>query len=195
MSSRVYAIIPAGAGVTRSARSARFADTWSSQAIGCTIRPRMSRGTESTVAKRSARCSATAFGTSSPRMTDRYVRIAKAITKAMPADSGGSKKSESRGSPTAPMRMANTVMPSWITPMNRTGSSMRLSALFAPRLPRAARSSRRARRAVINEYSAATKSALPSTSMSTIRRSRKTVTTLALAPFASAPRGVCALPP
>jgi hypothetical protein len=128
-------------------------------------------------------------------MTDRYVRIAKAITKAMPADSGGSKKSERRGSPTAPMRMANTVMPSWMTPMKRTGSSIRPSALLAPRLPRAARSSRRARRAVINEYSAATKSALPSTSRSTIRRSRTTVTPLARAPFASAPRRVCAMPP
>ena len=54
---------------------------------------------------------------------------------AMPAERGGSKKSESNGSPTAPMRMANTVMPTWMRPMNRTGSSMRRSAVFAPRPP------------------------------------------------------------
>ena len=70
-----------------------------------------SSGTASTTASRSALCSATAFGTSSPSTTERYVRIANAMRKLTVADSGGSIESESSGSPIAPMRIAKMVIP------------------------------------------------------------------------------------
>ena len=63
------------------------------------------------------------------------------------AESGGSKNPESSGSPMAPRRIADTVIPTWTVEMNRTGSSIRRSAVRAPRPPRSARSSRRLRRA------------------------------------------------
>ena len=94
MSSRVYASIPAGAGVTRSSRRTAFEDTWSSQTIGCAIRLSKSSGTESTTASRSAFCSATAFGTSSPSTTETYVRSANAMRKLTVPESGGSIRSE-----------------------------------------------------------------------------------------------------
>ena len=128
---------------------------------------------ESTTASRSACWSATAFGTSSPRTTDRYVRIANAIRNATVFESGGSMNPESSGSPMAPSRIPDTVIPTCTVLMNRTGSSIRRSALRAPTpllLP--ARSSSRLRRAVTSAYSAATKIAFPNTSrkMTTTRR-------------------------
>ena len=83
-------------------------------------------------------------------------------------ESGGSIRSEISGSPMAPTRIAKTVIPSCVALMKRTGSSMRRSATRAPRPPLSARSSSRARRAVMSAYSAATNTALPSTSRSTI---------------------------
>ena len=60
--------------------------------------------------------------------------------------------------------------------MKRTGSSMRRSAVRAPRPPRSERSSKRDLRPMTSAYSAATKKALPRTNnrMTTMRR--KTLT-------------------
>ena len=66
MSSRVKAIIPAGAGFTPSTWRTAFAECCSTQTIGAKARERKSIGTASASASISARCSATAFGTSSP---------------------------------------------------------------------------------------------------------------------------------
>ena len=176
MSSRVYASIPAGAGLTRSTRSTAFADTCSSHTIGCATRPRKSSGTASTTASDSALCNAAALGTSSPSTTEKYVRIANEMRKLTVADSGGSIRPEISGSPIAPMRIAKIVIPSCVEEMKRTGSSIKRSAARAPRLPRVARSSSRARRAVIRAYSAATKTALPNTRRNTTRMRRRTLT-------------------
>ncbi len=188
MSSRVYAIIPAGAGLTRRTLRTAFADTCRSQTIGCAIRPRKSSGTASTIASASAFCSATAFGTSSPSTTERYVRSANEIRNAMVFESGGSMRSERSGSPMAPTRIAKIVMPSCVLEMKRTGSSISRSAARAPRLPFAAPSSSRARRAVISAYSAATNTALPRTSSSTTMTRSGTL----MPPHA--PRRRCGLP-
>ena len=176
MSSRVYAIIPAGAGFTRSSRSTAFDDFSSSQTSGCAIRASQSSGIASAIASGSAFWSATAFGTSSPTTTERYVRIANEIRNATVFDSGGSMSPESSGSPMAPSRIAKIVIPTWTVEMNRTGSSMRRSAVFAPRPPRSARSSRRDRRPVTRAYSAATKTAFPSTRRNTMTMRREVLT-------------------
>ena len=64
----------------------------------------------------------------------------------------------------APSRIADTVMPTWTVEMKRTGSSIRRSAVRAPRPPRSARSSSLLLRAVTSAYSAATKIAFARTS-------------------------------
>ncbi len=64
----------------------------------------------------------------------------------------------------APSMIPKIVMPTCTVLMNRTGSSISLSAVSAARLPPSARGSRRLRRAVTSAYSAATKIAFPSTS-------------------------------
>ena len=84
MSSRVNAIIPAGAGLTPSRRRTPFAECWSTHTTGLNTRESTSIGTASATASTSARCSATALGTSSPSTTLRYVRTANEITKATP---------------------------------------------------------------------------------------------------------------
>ena len=80
-----------------------------------------------------------------------------------------SKYRETSGSPMAPRAIPTTVMPTCTVEMNRTGSSIILSAVRAARFPPSARSSRRDRRAVMSEYSAATKIAFRSTRKSTTR--------------------------
>ncbi len=176
MSSRVYAIIPAGAGLTRSSRSTTFDDFSSSQTSGYAIRASQSSGMASAIASGSAFWSATAFGTSSPRTTERYVRIANEIRNATVFESGGSMSPESNGSPMAPRRIAKIVIPTCTVEMNRTGSSMSRSAVFAPRPPRSARSSSRDRRPVTRAYSAATKIAFPRTSRNTMTMRREVLT-------------------
>ncbi len=172
MSSRVYAIIPAGAGLIRKSRRTTFAETWSTQTIGCPMRAIQSSGTASATASGSAFWRATAFGTSSPSTTERYVRIENAIRNATVFESGGSMRPESSGSPMAPSRIAETVIPICTVLMNRTGSSIRRSAVRAPSPPFSARSSRRFLRPVTSAYSAATKIAFANTSrkMMTTRR-------------------------
>ena len=71
---------------------------------------------------------------------------------------------DTSGSPIAPSMIPNTVIATCTVLMKRTGWSMSRNAVRAGRLPFSARSSRRARRAVMSEYSAATKIAFPSTS-------------------------------
>ena len=148
MSSRVYAIIPAGAGLTRKQpEHARSPTPAAARRSGARSRPRKSSGTASTIASASAFCSATAFGTSSPSTTERYVRIANAMRNATVVESGGSMRSEISGSPMAPRRIAKIVIPTWTIEMKRTGSSMSrsavsraaaaaLGALLEPRPPR-----------------------------------------------------------
>ena len=86
MSSRVNAIIPAGAGLTPSSRSTPFAECWSTQTSGCEhAREDVDRHRERD-RERSARCSATAFGTSSPSddaevREDERTRSAKATPR------------------------------------------------------------------------------------------------------------------
>src|SRR6266545_2007547 len=73
-----------------------------------------------------------AFGTSSPRVTWRYVTKTYATRKAAPCESSGSSiQCSAIGSPTAPRRIEKAVIPSWTVPMNRTGLSMIRSATFA----------------------------------------------------------------
>ena len=100
-------------------------------------------------------------------------------------------KLETSGSPIAPSRIADTVIPTWTVEMNRTGSSISRSAVFAPRPPRAARSSSRLRRPVTSAYSAATKIAFPSTSRNTTTMRRAVLTRgwWCLDRNGSAPRG------
>ena len=84
MSSRVKAIIPAGAGLIRSRRSTAFEECCSTQTSGVNTRESTSIGTASASASASAFCRAIAFGTSSPSTTLRYVRTTNEITKATP---------------------------------------------------------------------------------------------------------------
>ena len=151
------------------------------------MRASQSSGIASAIASGSAFCSATAFGTSSPSTTERYVRIANEIRKATVFESGGSMSPESSGSPMAPSRIAKIVIPTCTVEMNRTGSSMRRSAVFAPRPPRSARSSRRDRRPVIRAYSAATKTAFPRTRRNTMTSLREVL--MGWFPPMSGPRG------
>ena len=175
MSSRVYAIIPAGAGLTRRSRSTPFAETSaSSQTSGCEMRPSQSSGTASTTASASAFWSATAFGTSSPSTTERYVRIANAMRNATVFDSGGSMSPESNGSPMAPRRIAKIVIPT----CTRRDEPDRIVHEPQRRLARRdrrarARSSSRDRRPVTRAYSAATKTAFPSTRRNTMTMRRE----------------------
>ena len=69
MSSSVWASSPAGAGGTPKRRVTAFAETCSSQVNGFMIVCRISSGIASIFAIGSARCSASAFGTSSPSAT------------------------------------------------------------------------------------------------------------------------------
>ena len=78
MSSSVWASSPAGAGVTPNSLVTAFAETCRSQVNGLTIVCRIPSGIATTFAIASARWSASAFGTSSPSATLRYVRIRKA---------------------------------------------------------------------------------------------------------------------
>jgi len=91
MSSSVCTITPLGAGSIPKRRDTLFAETWSSQMIGFALRARSSIGGASHTARTSARCSAIAFGTSSPSTTLRYVRIRKASVNAIAAATTGSK--------------------------------------------------------------------------------------------------------
>ena len=92
------------------------------------MRAIQSSGRASATAIGSAFWRATAFGTSSPSTTERYVRIANAMRNATVFESGGSMNPESSGSPMAPSRIPETVIPTWTVLMNRTGSSIRRSA-------------------------------------------------------------------
>ena len=91
-------------------------------------------------------------------------------------ESGGSMRPESSGSPIAPSRIAEIVIPTWTVEMKRTGSSISRSAVRAPRPPRSARSSSRLRRAVTSAYSAVTKIAFPSTRRKTMTMRRGVLT-------------------
>ena len=125
MSSRVKAIIPAGAGLTPSRRSTRVRRVLEHPHDGANTRESTSIGTASASASLSAFCSATALGTSSPSTTLRYVRTANEITKATPRGRK-SKYRETSGSPIAPRAIPKTVIPTWTVEMNRTGSSISL---------------------------------------------------------------------
>ncbi len=76
----------------------------------------------------------------------------------------------------APRAIPKTVIPIWTVPMNLTGWSIRSSAERARRLPASASGSRRLRRAVTSAYSAATKTAFPSTSRKIARMRRVSLT-------------------
>ena len=134
MSSRVNAIIPAGAGLTFSRRSTALEECCSTQTTGANALESRSIGTASASARSSAFCSATAFGTSSPTTTLRYVRMENEITNATPRGRN-SKYWETSGSPTTPRAMLRTVIPTWTVEMKRTGSSIIRSAVLAARLP------------------------------------------------------------
>ena len=69
MSSSVCASSPAGAGETPKSLVTAFAETCRSQVNGLTIFCRISSGIATVFAIGSARCSASAFGTSSPSAT------------------------------------------------------------------------------------------------------------------------------
>ena len=85
-------------------------------------------------------------------------------------------KLETSGSPIAPSRIADTVIPTWTVEMNRPGRPSAGAPCFAPRPPRAARSSSRLRRPVTSAYSAVTKTAFPSTSRNTTTMRRAVLT-------------------
>ena len=125
-------------------------------------------GGATTTTRRSARSSVSAFGTSSPSTSDRYVTTAKAIAKPSQGDMPSPSKSRTSGSPTAPVRMARAVIPTWTVEMARTGSSMSRSAVLAPGCPASARSASGPRRAVTTLYSPITKKAFAPTRASTM---------------------------
>ncbi len=125
---------------------------------------------------RSAFCSAIAFGTSSPSTSPRYVRTVKEIRNARVRLMYGSRKCEINGSPIAPRRIENTVIPSCTVLMNRVGSSISRSAVAAPRTPRRRISASLVRRAVTSEYSATTNRAFPSKSRNTRKMRRPSLT-------------------
>jgi len=116
-----------------------------------------STGRATSAASVSARSRVSAFGTSSPNTTDRYVTTAKAITNEAQCGSQSPSRSRTKGSPTAPVRIPIAVIPTCTVEITRTGSSISRNAASAP-LPPRARSA--PRRAVTIEYSPITKKAL-----------------------------------
>ena len=82
-------------------------------------RPSMSIGQASAIASRSARCSAIAFGTSSPSETLRKVRSKNAIRNATVSDCTKSNHRWTSGSPMAPIAMPAIVIPTWTVLMKR----------------------------------------------------------------------------
>ena len=108
-------------------------------------------------------------------LAEHHAQVGQDQEREQEGDAAGdpvAEEAERSGSPRAPRRMPKTVIPTCTVEMKRTGSSSSLSAVLARRLPRFASSSSRPRRAVTSEYSAATKTAFPSTSrrMTTSRR-------------------------
>jgi hypothetical protein len=102
------------------------------------------------------------------------VTSANAITNATVCENTGSSIQRSTiGSPTAPSRIENAVIPSWTVPMKRIGLSMIRNAILARRLPLSAISLSRDRRAVTSEYSAATKNAFARTIRRTTTNSKR----------------------
>ncbi len=178
MSSRVYAIIPAGAGLTRSSRKRTFEDFSSSHTSGCADPRRASR------AGWRARSPAALPSEARPpsararrRTTERYVRIANEMRNATvlrqrrlhePREQrladGAEEDREDRDADLHRRDEPDGVVHE---AQRRLGAATAaLGALLQPR----------ARRPVMRAYSAATKTAFPSTSRNTMTMRREVLT-------------------
>ena len=94
-----------------SGRRASSAERSSTQASGFSTLTMNVTGPETSTARVSARSSTTAFGTSSPNVTLRYVTTENAIRKPSQCGTFSPSSSRTTGSPTAPIRMATALMP------------------------------------------------------------------------------------
>ena len=161
MSSRVNAIIPAGAGLTRSTRSTAFEECWSTQTTGANAREQ-SIGTASAIARISAFCRATAFD----ELADDDAQVGQDRERDHERDAAWEEVEVPRDERLADHTEgdAETVIPTWTVEMKRTGSSISLKRRPG-RAPPALRSLLEARPARGDErVLGATKIALPSTS-------------------------------
>ena len=121
---------------------------------------------------RSTRSSAARAPSARARRASRQVREDQERDQERDASrerTGRGSSSRSSGSPRAPSRIENSVIPSWTVPMKRTGLSMIRSAMRAPRLPRRPARAGGSGAPVTSAYSAATKKAFPATSRRTRR--------------------------
>ena len=110
-SSALRIVSPATTSSIPNGRRSSCADRCSSHTSGRSTRPITSTGRAISIASVSARSSASAFGTSSPSTTLRYVTIVNARTKLTHVGRASPRSSLTSGSATAPVTIPSAVIP------------------------------------------------------------------------------------